>query len=470
MRGDARRGDLGSTADVVVVGGGLSGLECACGLLDAGVGHVVVVDRAGIPGAAVTARPAWQSTGGPHYAPPATPAHRLGGRSLQWHGVVLRLEDWALADPRWPADVVADLARAADGSPGLYDEVERDLRRWSGGALDGATPTADRRLAQLASAWGCGPAQAVPQAVRRAQATWTPYSPLGAWRRATAPGAGGRTVEGVQAIEVLVTGGRTTGVRVGDPRSGEHFAVHADTVVLAAGVLENTRLVAQALGDPDGAGAGLNDHLVQGFCVRVPGGGDLPEAFVLIAGDAQSRSNVFVRSRAVEGSDDLLLDVWAMGEQEPSADPRVRFDAEAGLPWSGRVHPELSAADERVVADQQRTLRALWDGAAATLGLPRHPLAFGRFFEAPTPFAAARGAALAGPGGCPHPYGWPLGTVEHESGTLALGGPLDASGQVRTVAGLHVVGPATFPRSGAANPSLTTLALARRTARRIAGG
>ncbi|KZS69055.1 hypothetical protein A4G26_07715 [Mycobacterium kansasii] len=61
------------------------------------------------------------------------------------------------------------------------------------------------------------------------------------------------------------------------------------------------------------------------------------------------------------------------------------------------------------------------------------------------------------------------GSVDHEAGTPPLGGEhVNPAGRVPPAAGAYVIGPATFPRSGAANPSLTTLTLARHTARTLA--
>jgi choline dehydrogenase-like flavoprotein len=58
------------------------------------------------------------------------------------------------------------------------------------------------------------------------------------------------------------------------------------------------------------------------------------------------------------------------------------------------------------------------------------------------------------------PYRCPLGTVDHEGGTLALGSEcVGASSELRELPGVFVGGPCLFPRAGAANPSLTTLAL-----------
>lgn len=458
-------------ADVAVVGGGLSGLECACALLQGGR-EVLALESAGGQAAAVGAdasRSAPVSRRAPHYVPAPSPLPaQLGGRSLRWHGVVLRLEDWALADPRWPRGVVSELTGAGAEGPGLYREIEEDLRRWAGGSLAGATPAGDRKLAEILREWGCGAVRPVPRAVRAgpgAAGAGPAYSPLERWRELMKTGGPARTTEGVEVVGLLVAGGRTTGLRVRLRGSGEEAAVACETVVLAAGALENTRLVAQALGDPTAAGARVNDHLVQGFCLRLPAVAAtiLPgEAFVLRAGDRHTRCNLFLRLRG------QLLDAWVMGEQEPAGASAVSFDAARGTPWSARIAPSLSPADHRLLEHQQGELEGVWKRVAAALGLPARPLRFAPFLDDPAPFPHAREAALASPAGRPRTYSWPLGTVEHEAGCLPLGGPLDEHGKVNGVRGLYVVGPAVFPRAGAANPSLTTLALARRTARAIA--
>ena len=57
-----------------------------------------------------------------------------------------------------------------------------------------------------------------------------------------------------------------------------------------------------------------------------------------------------------------------------------------------------------------------------------------------------------------------LGTVEHEGCTLAYGNVLDDNNEFVSLPNLYAVGPCTFPRMGAANPGLTSLALVRRLA------
>jgi hypothetical protein len=61
-----------------------------------------------------------------------------------------------------------------------------------------------------------------------------------------------------------------------------------------------------------------------------------------------------------------------------------------------------------------------------------------------------------------------IGTTHHEAGTLFMGSSgssvTDSVGRFHNVANAYVAGPALFPTVGSANPSLTGLALARRTA------
>lgn len=64
-----------------------------------------------------------------------------------------------------------------------------------------------------------------------------------------------------------------------------------------------------------------------------------------------------------------------------------------------------------------------------------------------------------------------IGTTYHEGGTLFMGkhgaSVTDTNGKFHDVPNVYVVGPAVFPTIGSANPSLTSLTLARRTANSI---
>jgi hypothetical protein len=61
-----------------------------------------------------------------------------------------------------------------------------------------------------------------------------------------------------------------------------------------------------------------------------------------------------------------------------------------------------------------------------------------------------------------------IGSTHHESGTLWMGGPndsvTDVGGKFHHIDNAYVAGPALFPTAGSANPSLTAMTLARKTA------
>lgn len=144
--------------DAVVVGGGMAGLEAAVELRRLGL-DIVVVDGA-TEGSPPTR---WRSTRPPHYPPMATQHLRLGGRSLAWHGVVLRIEDWALRE--WPPALVAALDRD------WYPSIEADLEAWMGCSLNRPRDLDDElgsRLRELTDVeWSL-----VPRAVRPAPGGW----------------------------------------------------------------------------------------------------------------------------------------------------------------------------------------------------------------------------------------------------------------------------------------------------------
>lgn len=420
--------------DILVVGGGMAGLEAAAELRSLGVGTLVIDGTA--PGAG---RSGWRSATPPHYPAMATQHLRLGGRSLAWHGVVLRIEEWALAD--WPA-VVADSLRSD-----WYPAIERDLEAWRGEPLGRGLDADDELASALGSLTGRSWA-AVPRAVRPGPDGPRAYTPLDRWSQdGVAP-----TVAHGSAVEVVVERGAVAGARLADGSM-----VSASVVLVAAGALESTRLVAQARQRPDQAYPGLTDHLVEGLVARLPAGAIPAPGFVFRPAVGGDRCAVFVLTAAA--GEEVLLDAWVMGEQDRAGPGAVRFPAATAAPWSASVEPALAARDEEVLSAGRAHLEELW---AAVGGGGR--LSWPSFMASPTPFAQASSEAAAAGLGHVVPYAWPLGTVDHEGGTLPYGLELDDDGRVVDVPGLWVAGPSTFPRAGAANPSLTTLALARRTA------
>ncbi|GAB3058288.1 GMC family oxidoreductase [Micromonospora schwarzwaldensis] len=482
--------DGNGPARVVIVGGGLAGLELARHLDVAGVDGVVVVeagpdgDRRHVnavhdPGAALdmwldsdTAadlwRP-WESATPPFYTRHGGLRRRLGGRSLYWHGVILPIEPWALASPPWPATVVTDLTESWNGGPGLYERVSDDLARWRS-----EVPAPPPPPPLTVAGWRLQP---TPKALRPAgRAGWEAYSPLSYW---TTPGRAPSTRFRTDArvLGVLVDDGRAVGVRVVDG-AGHTGDVRCDTVVLAAGTIENSRLAIQArhdVGVSSGSElSGLADHIEQGIMVvldvdRLP-----PAIAELALADsshqmpvAGSRTRLFTRFYPLTGSDGkrVVLEAFATGEQVSDSYASVRCRVDARWPWPTTVHAGLSPADRDVVEEGRRILTAFWQDLAALVGLPPGDVSFPSFDD-PDRTVADVLLGLGGDVEVGTPTGWCslLGTVDHEGGTLPVGGLLDERQEFRDIRGLYAVGPSTFARSGAANPSLTTLALSRRLA------
>jgi hypothetical protein len=481
--------------EVLVVGGGMSGLELARHLdrpsgprtivLEAGPGgDLLHVNAAHSPARALRKwlqpstdeyfwRP-WATASAPHYALTAGLRRRVGGRSLYWHGVSLPLEDWALCEPYWPAGVVTDLTDSCAGGPSLYDQVRADLAAWCGRSLANPGPAVTiGRFSFLPT----------PQAIRPYPAAdgprWRAYSPADYW--AEGPGRDSATVHvrgGLEVLSVEVSGGRAGGVVVRD-KAGRARGLEAGVVVLAAGTIENTRLGMRALHDAGALSsrvrAGLADHLVHGVTgVLAPD--TVPPEFLAWAREdtflyspcPEDRSNIFLRiSRNSPGA--VVFDAWAMGEQLPGESCTVECVGTDDEPWRAVVHAGLSAADVAVVNAQRDRLAALWADFSCLLAGGGSAAPVFPDFDRPSCMLENVLPALETlpPQAAPLAWCGPLGSEYHESGTLPIGEILGADLQFRDVPGLYAAGPCTYPRPGAANPSLTSLALSRRLARQL---
>lgn len=489
---------------VVIAGGGLAGLEVARQLAALGVEDVLVVEAgpardlmhvnaAHEPGDALRTfldpgtdphfhRP-WTSGSAPHYTANAGLRRRLGGRSLYWYGASLPVEDWALS--HWPKPVAEDLSVSWQGGKPLYERVAADL------SVD-SRPLA---LQEPALRFGGFRLARTPQAGAGFGGgdRWYAYSPLDHWRDPVTGAVldgprGTRFLCGTEVVSVDVRDGRARGVLVRDGAAdGGTRRIAADTVVLGAGTVENSRLAIQALcsADPYRAPrvAGLTDHIVQGFFLRMQGmaeqgstdqsttdgraSGALrdiePGSYVTACEDGV-RSNLFVTvERPAPGA--YLFDVRLTGEQLPGAGGHVTCEPSGEHPWRTTVTAELGAADRDLIARQRKVLEEVWRLLAAEFGLSGEPLDFDDF-DHPARTNAFVLPESIGAAATEGPFTWSslLGTEDHEGCTLPLGGVLDDRHEFTDVPGLYACGPATFPRMGAANPSLTTLALARRLA------
>lgn len=477
--------------DVLVAGAGMSGLELARHLdhrsgprtvvLEAGPGDDLLHVNAAYPPAQALRKwlqPAtdeffwrpWDTASAPHYGLTAGLRRRVGGRSLYWHGVSLPLEDWALCEPHWPASLVRDLTASWSGGPPLYERVRADLAEWCGRPLaEPAPPVTIGRFSFLPT----------PQAIRPHRAgdgtRWQAYSPADYWVHG--PGRDSTTVRvysGLEVQSVHVNGGRAAGLVTRDA-AGRTRLLAADTVVLAVGTIENTRLGLQALHDAGNRGgrvrAGLADHLVHGV-VGVLAADTVPGDLLALAERdtflyspcPEARSNLFLRL-SLNSAGAVVFDSWAMGEQLPGTACVVECVGDDGGPWRAVVRAGLSVADTAVVTGQRDRLAALWADFSGPLGRDVAAPVFPDF-DRPSRMLEDVLPTLETlePQAAPLAWSGPLGSEYHESGTLPVGEILDADLQFRDVPGLYAVGPCTYPRPGAANPSLTNLALSRRLA------
>ena len=480
------------SCEVLVVGGGLAGLEVANELVRRGAERVAVLEAGPAadlrhinvthtepeahriwlePDADPNFHRPWISTCPPHYQGSSGLRRRLGGRSLYWYGIVLPVEDWALASPGWPSEVAADLTESWRGGASLYDHAISRLEAWRGEQLDdGSSPVALDAL----------DLHRTPRAVRGAaeDGRWYAYSPLDAWRDPNS-GALNAIPEAIhiypdtEAIALLVDEGGAKGALVRGGGDGRSVEFRANIVVLAAGAIESARLAAQAIArrDPLDAASigGVVDHLVQGAFVRL----DRTQAGRLLnllregswyAPCRDERSNLFL-DLSVRPSGEAVVELQMTGEQLPSDASRISWDQAPGKPWTARVHSERTTDELALLTGQQRRLQVAWEALAAVIGCPATTLRFADY-DAPE----NTNAVLLPPSidalspGQPETWCNQLGTEDHEACTLPMGVHVSDDHELLGVPGVFVAGPASLPRLGAANPALTTIALAHRLA------
>ncbi|GIE95226.1 FAD-dependent oxidoreductase [Paractinoplanes rishiriensis] len=483
--------DVPAGAAVVIVGGGFAGLALADELARRGNEDVLVVEAGSDAGREhyrqefdeATATSMWldpdsdkhawrpyESTG-LAFAGVSAVRRRLGGRSLYWHGMVLPIEPWALTSPDWPASVVSDLTVEWENGRPLYERTVTRLAGWANGSP--ATSLSSGRTLDLA---GYRFTEA-PRAVRRSPdgGRWRAYSPFEQWNGSTAILCESR------AVEILIDAGRVRGVRV--ERGGRRHDIGARVVVLASSTVENSRLAIQALTGlgrlPDARLTGLVDKVAQGFVAtfdvdHLPDGlrGAADDGGVYVSPNPELRSNTFLSLR-VNQHGVGVVDAYLMGEQTRGSHGAIWCDPAGDTPWRTHVRCSLGPDDVRLVAAQRTELQRLYDAVCSAIGTgcPSATLSFANadeFGSADLPDILRRADALRLPQ-APYTYAFPLGSEQHEAGTLAVGELLGDDFQFRAVPGLYACGPSTFPRTGAANPVQTILALAARTAAALTG-
>jgi choline dehydrogenase-like flavoprotein len=482
-----RTDDPPAAADAVIIGGGMAGLAVAaeaeqrglgCVVIDAGPADDLRHYRAAYdePDALrVWLNPesdqhCWRpwTSSGLSYTGVSALRRRVGGRSLYWHGVTLPMDAWALESPAWPRAVVHDLTVSWDGGAPLYSRLDRELAVWAKGP--GASTLGGARDVCFGDYEFCQ----APLAVRRYTqdpARWEAYSPVEFWRGRPTGSARTVLVPSTRALGLLLTGDRVSGVRVQTGSSVRTIA--AQRVVMAAGTIENSRLAIQALADSGQSAepslAGLADKVAYGFTAAIAMGA-LPTdfaqaasrgAFCFRACEPWLRSNMFL-SMYCNASGVAVLDVWLLGEQSGDPAGQLRCDASAPWPWPVRLDAVLGDDDRRLAALQQAELNRVWNQFVQVAGLSYRPLRFPPGHGSanlPDVLLGPRSATAAAE---PVTYSFPLGSEQHESGTTPFGRVLADDHQFHALRGVFAAGPSAFPRAGAANPTMTILALGRR--------
>jgi choline dehydrogenase-like flavoprotein len=466
-----------SGCEVLVIGSGTSGLTTALELSHLGVEKVLVVDHGNFVGFSHKSRmvephpltvPAasWHSSSR-HYAALPGLTSSVGGRSRCWYGVVIPVDTRTLTE-RWPHSTVNGLL--GDGLGSYYATIN-DLEEWRGESVRCAQSESDETLGKALSAvFPRASLEVVPQAGHCLSTPsgrkWWTYSPLLAWKHKGIRRYRAHPLPtiayGFQALRLTLRGGRVTGALF-QLSDGSRRKIAADVVVLAAGTLENSRLYAQALAD-EGAmrcvWPGLNDHLEHGFIVPISQSllkwWSKPErAFLWAHFEPVFGANLFVDIHA-GGLPEPILDVWWMAQQVEPFNDSIHFNT-GGEIWSGSIRAGLSSSDCRAIAARDEYALEILQ-ALSVHESESKPL---RDYRSAIEEALTSRKAIK--------YLNPLGTADHEAGTVSLGKHLAFGGRAHWSSNFFVTGPASFPPAGAANPTLTILALATQTAAVIAG-
>ncbi len=265
-------------------------------------------------------------------------------------------------------------------------------------------------------------------------------------------------------VRVVVEGGRAAGVVVRDLRSGDEHRVAARFVVVAADALRTPQLLWASGVRPEALGRYLNDQAQVVFASRLrdmpPLAEDAPTTGLAeYSGSAGCPSPMTCPSTGRSCSWTPRPSPWprttpscrdrssgsAVLRERPAADDRVVFDDEHvdgyGMP-APRIHYRLTERDHEVVERARREIVRLAEAIGDPVG--------------------------------DRPFTLPLGSSLHYQGSTRMGATddgtsvCDVDSEVWGVPDLFVAGNGVIPTATACNPTVTSVALAVRGARKIA--
>ncbi|HJR35634.1 MAG TPA: GMC family oxidoreductase [Gemmatimonadales bacterium] len=487
-------------ADLCIVGGGPAGLALAHELAARGLA-CTLLESGGIPSISESQDlNAGTSAVDPYPDLRVSRCRAVGGTAAIWN-TYLGGEAFAKYVPLDPIDFEHREALPGSGWPFGFADLEPYYR--AAQAVCGLGPFDYRAMA-----WATEEAR--PLALTAGGITQSVYQ-LGAAARFTSalPGALER-LPGVTLVEgATVTGFELQGERISALRwatlSGRSGTVRAGRVVLAAGAIENARLLL-ILGreapfglDPgDWLGRGFMEHPVDQSLRLVtrdpaamsPAGffGPRPTEFGAVTGRLGLSPDVLRAEGLLNASIRLLHDI------DPAALrlPGLRSVARRLVPLRGlrrllgnlarrgyRATTSLRKAGVRVQLDLEqaahRDNRVVLSGRLDAVGLPRPELRWHWHAEDEERRRRVRTAFIreieeSGVGRLVPSEPEPLETaVHHHAGTTRMSldprhGVVDPAGRVHQLENLFVTGASVFPSAGVANPTLTAVALSLRLA------
>ncbi|MEI7024368.1 GMC oxidoreductase [Paenibacillus sp. y28] len=260
-----------------------------------------------------------------------------------------------------------------------------------------------------------------------------------------------------RTLRVVTAHNRVTGVEVASPDQ-KMYTLNAKTVVLAAGSLETPRILLHSGIQGEAIGRYLTNHSrldAAGLALRSEMPEDLGILNVLIPRTASRLFQMqihylnYSEYREPPLKHEVPVIFIPSGLVEPRFDNCVTLDPyrtdEYGIPEL-RIHLSYSEEDYAVIRQMERAIRE----AASAMNV--------RLFEK----NGQPAITLRRPGG-----------ENHEMGTCRMGiNPVTSAanlyGQIHGMSGLYVAGNCVIPTTVAANPTLTAVALAIRTADYIA--
>src|SRR6266852_3710991 len=432
-------------------------------------------------------------------------AYCVGGRSLYWGGWSPRLTDADLNN--WPAELQTYLkANYSDTEKETGVDPVTDFI--SGDLFDALFTALDNALKKVATVDGVEVAPLAVQGSAPAPGVFpfdkyssTPILIDAIREAAGSPDSSRRLflVPHAHVVKLHNSNGEISAIELYYNGQQKFISVTPDcAVILAASTVESTRLAQESFPAPL-MGRNLMAHLRSNTTVRIPRSvlGTLPKqlaaAAMLVRGSTpQGRYHLQVTAAAIDSPDsegtmwrvvpdlDLLDQLLAsqdfskvtitfrgIGEMTGDKNASNTNTSTSWMDLSPFESDEFGMRRAYVNLAATPQNRALWDTmdqaaiqlAQALAGSPANIEYFydNSLNDMPPPAGKVRDG---------------LGTTHHEAGTLWMGtapgnSVVNLDGQFHHIQNAYVSGPAVFPALGSANPSLTALTLARRTARAI---